>query len=382
MRKKAIFVAATGQHVGKTTLCLGLIAGLKKRYASVGFIKPVGQQHVKVDSGINVDKDVILFKKHFSMNTPWHDMSPVIIPGGFTRDFLDGKFSEKEMLATIETSFQNIASENDYTIVEGTGHVGVGSIVNINNAIVASRLGLDMVLIASGGLGSAHDELALNINLCQQQGVRVRGVILNRVLDDKREMILDYFPKSLKKWGIPLIGCIPYNEFLSQPTIQDFAALFNTPLFSGECQRYRHFSHMRLVADAVDSYALMHTVNELIITPASREKIILENVEKHRRHQEKHGEDFLGGIILTGMTAPSQTIMEKVKEYKIPALYVPLCSFDAMKMITSFTSKIRTEDQLKVEEAIHVVEKHVDFNRLCDLEGEYQKEKAGDCLKA
>lgn len=368
MRKKAIFVAATGQHVGKTTLCLGLIAGLKKRYSSVGFIKPVGQQHVKIDEDTNVDKDVILFKKHFSMTTSWRDMSPVIIPGGFTRNFLDGKFSEQAMLQSIDTAFQKIASDNDYTIVEGTGHTGVGTIINISNANVAARLGLDIVLIASGGLGSAHDELALNINLCQQQGVRVRGVILNRVLDDKREMILDYFPKSLKKWGIPLIGCIPYNEFLSQPTTQDFSNLFNAPLFSGECHRYRHFSHMRLVADAVVTYAAMNTINELIITPASREKIIMENVEKHRKHLDMHGKDFLGGMILTGTTAPSQAIIEEIRAYEIPALYAPLCSFDAMKMITSFTSKIRTEDQLKVEEAISVVEKHVDFDRLCDLE--------------
>lgn len=368
MRKKAIFIAATGQHVGKTTLCLGLIAGLKKRYSSVGFIKPVGQQHVKIDDETNVDKDVILFKKHFSMSSSWKDMSPVIIPSGFTRSFLDGKYSEKTLLEAIDTSFHNIASENDYTIVEGTGHVGVGTIINISNAHVASRLGLDIVLIASGGLGSAHDELSLNICLCQQLGVRVRGVILNRVLEDKREMILDYFPKSLKKWNIPLIGCIPYNEFLNQPTIQDFSALFNAPLFSGECFRYRHFNHMRLVADAVETYAQMNTVNELIITPANREKIILENVEKHRKHLERTGEDFLGGMILTGTNSPTPAIIEKIQAYQIPTLYAPLCCFDAMKMITSFTSKIRTEDQLKVDEAIHLVEKHVDFNKLCCLE--------------
>ena len=33
------------------------------------------------------------------------------------------------------------------------GHCGVGSIVNLNNAKVASILGADMVLIANGGLG-------------------------------------------------------------------------------------------------------------------------------------------------------------------------------------------------------------------------------------
>ena len=56
---KAIFIAATGQNVGKTTLCLGLLAALRKRFDRVGFIKPVGQQHVQVQNDLKVDKDVM-----------------------------------------------------------------------------------------------------------------------------------------------------------------------------------------------------------------------------------------------------------------------------------------------------------------------------------
>ena len=49
MPRKPIFVAATKQHVGKTTLSLALMSGLiKKRFNQVGFIKPVGQEHVRV----------------------------------------------------------------------------------------------------------------------------------------------------------------------------------------------------------------------------------------------------------------------------------------------------------------------------------------------
>ena len=221
-KKNALFIAATGQNVGKTTLCLGILANLKKRFDSVGFIKPVGQQHVKVDGNINVDKDVVLFKKHFNLPAEWTDMSPVIIPAGFTREFLDHKVTEEFLQQKIEHAFNKIHSQNAYTIVEGTGHVGVGSIVNMNNAKVAHGLGLDVVIIASGGLGSAHDELAMNITMCHHYGLKVQGVILNRVLDDKRDMILDYIPKSLKKWNIPLIGCVPYNAFLNTPAIKDF----------------------------------------------------------------------------------------------------------------------------------------------------------------
>lgn len=364
VKKNAIFIGATGQNVGKTTFCLGLIAALQKRYPSVGFIKPVGQQHVKIDGQINVDKDVVLFKEHYKLKTEWSDMSPVIIPGGFTRDFLDNKITEEDMCQKIVTSFHKIFVNNSYTVVEGTGHIGVGSIVNLNNAKVAAALGLDMVIIASGGLGSAHDELALNIALCQQYGVNVRGVILNRVIDEKRAMILDYFPKTLKRWGIPLIGCVPYNEFLNTPTIKDFAFLFETNLISGEPHRNRHYQHSRLVAGSVEAYYDEMIPNELVITPASREDIIRATLAKHSEMRNQ-GIDFQGGMILTGRHPPSESIVEEIRQIDLPVLYAPVCSYDAMKMITSFTAKIRTEDVLKVEKAIQLIEENVDFDLLC-----------------
>lgn len=42
------------------------------------------------------------------------------------------------------------------------GHVGVGSVVGLSNARVARELGLEIVLVANGGLGSTFDELELN----------------------------------------------------------------------------------------------------------------------------------------------------------------------------------------------------------------------------
>jgi phosphate acetyltransferase len=362
MPKKSIFIAATGQNVGKTTLCLGILAALQKRYPSVGFIKPVGQQHVKVEQDINVDKDVVLFKQHFSLPANWSDMSPVIIPSGFTRRYLEGQITETEMLQKIQIAFHRIHEANDYTVVEGTGHVGVGSIMNLNNAKIAADLGLDIAIIASGGLGSAHDELMLNIAVCKQYGIRIRGVILNKVLDDKRQMILEYFPRCLKKWDIPLIGCVPFNEFLSNPTIKDFENLFETTLLTGERHRYRHFQHTRLVAGSLEAYMSEMVPNELVITPASREDIILATLQKHLHAAQKEN---CGGMILTGKQPPNGKILERISLVDIPILYVPLCSYDAMKMITSFTAKIRTEDIPKVEKAISLVEENLDLDLLC-----------------
>ena len=52
--QRRIFVAATRQNDGKTTISLGLIKAFRKRFNKVGFIKPVGQRYV-FDHGYNME---------------------------------------------------------------------------------------------------------------------------------------------------------------------------------------------------------------------------------------------------------------------------------------------------------------------------------------
>lgn len=358
MSRKGIFVAATGQNVGKTTICLGMIAALKKRFPKLGFMKPVGQQHEKVNRDLLVDKDVVLFKEHFQLPSEYADMSPVIFPKGFTRDYLDEKIKTEDLIDKIHRSYEKIAAENDFMIVEGTGHVGVGSIVNLNNATVAASLGLDIVIIAKGGLGSAFDELALNKSLCDQLGVKLCGVILNKVIEEKESMVLSYINKALNRWKIPLIGLIPYNQFLSTPTMEDFETLFKSKLISGGEFHYCHFQSIRLVATSLETFKERIYTNQLIVTPATREDIILAVIaqRQHPQLQPDHG------LILTGRHPPSAKLIEKLQAVSIPSIYAPYTSYEAMRMITSFTAKIRKEDVSKVEKAIELVEKNLNLN--------------------
>lgn len=362
---KSFFIAATGQNVGKTTTCLGLVAGLKKRNLSVGFLKPVGQESVETEKGIHVDKDVLLFKSHFSLPDSYEEMSPVLFPRGFTRAYLDGKIERVHLIEKIEQAYRTLSQRHAITIVEGTGHTGVGSIVDLNNAQVAELLGTPLILVASGGLGSSFDELMLNYTQCEKYGVRVAGVILNRILPAKREMILQYMTKALARWKVPLLGAIPYDPFLSIPTMQDFEFLFQTSLLSGEESRLAHFPQIRLIATSVEIYQSEIIPSQLIVTPATREEIILTTLSRYWDTQIAHPDEQLKiGMILTGRTPPTPHIIEQIQKAAIPMLYVPLSSFSAMKMIHNHTAKIRQEDTEKIEEAIDVVESHLDFDLL------------------
>lgn len=361
MSKRALFIAATGQNVGKTTLCLGMLASLLETYPKVGFIKPVGQRHERVEGGAMVDKDVVLFKNRFQLNEAWEDMSPVIIPSGFVRDFIDKKVDTAGLEEKIIRSYEKIAATHPFTLVEGTGHVGVGAVIGLSNARVAKILGLDMVIIATGGLGSAFDELELNIALCQREGVRVRGVILNKVLPEKRQMILDYFPRIAPH--VPLLGCVPYEEFLSNPTMRDFEMLFNAELLSGTQHHYRHFKNSRLAAGSLESFVNELNPEELVVTPANREDII-RALLKRQREALSFGGDMRCGMILTGHKGPSKELVEEIREVDIPVIWAERGIWEAMKELNSYIGKIRLKDVPKVDLAISVVKSSVDMSKL------------------
>jgi phosphate acetyltransferase len=116
-----VMVAATRQHVGKTTSCLAIVSKLIDLCGDVGFIKPVGQRHVDMD-GQRVDKDVKLFKEYFGLEKcDAADMSPVVIPRGYTRRYLDGEITEVGQIEAIQEAFGRIASANNFVVAEGTG---------------------------------------------------------------------------------------------------------------------------------------------------------------------------------------------------------------------------------------------------------------------
>ena len=91
-RCKRFFIAATRQNVGKTTVSLGLMANLKKKFDKIGFIKPVGQRYL-VENGCKIDEDSILMNKIFQIELSLRDMSPVAVDRGYTKRFLEGKGS-------------------------------------------------------------------------------------------------------------------------------------------------------------------------------------------------------------------------------------------------------------------------------------------------
>ena len=92
-RMRQVYLAATGQNRGKTTVSLGVLDGFQRRGLSTGFLKPVGQRTI-IEDGVPADEDAVLMKQVFGLPEPLGQMSPVHIPRGFTQAYIEGEVVE------------------------------------------------------------------------------------------------------------------------------------------------------------------------------------------------------------------------------------------------------------------------------------------------
>ena len=380
---RPIFVAATRQHVGKTSVSLALMSGLKKRFDTTGFMKPVGQQHLVVNANdgtpVKVDKDVKLVREHFDLaHIDYKVMSPVIIPVGYTRDYIDGKIDKLAQFNSIKASLDAQRKISDVLLLEGTGHIGVGSCININNAQVAALCGADMVLVANGGIGQAFDDLELNYTMCKSKGVRVAGVIINKVLPSKYDQTKKYMTALLKEnWGVPLLGCVPDKPFLGCPALADLEHLFKTELLSGRAFRMRHYNvtETNLVTTSLNRF--LENLRDkpsrtMYVTHVTRNDIILGFLAEHQRKQAE-GKSFEAALVVCGRK-PRYDIFPEIKDMvqslNAPVLHVEQSTYKAMEQIQQFTPKLNIDDKTRVNQAIAHYEPYIDFDlllkRTCD----------------
>jgi len=305
---KKIFIAATMQNDGKTTVSMGLIMALRKRFKNVGFIKPIGQRYL-IEEGYKIDEDSILIEDICGIKCRLKDMSPIAIEKGFTEWYIK-KGKKRDLENKIKDSFQRVSKGMDLVIIEGTGHAGVGSCFDLSNASVAKLLDTPVVLITSGGIGRPIDEVMLNSALFEKKGVDLKGVIVNKVLQKKYDKVNDLVRRGFERKGMHVYGVMPYKKFLSTPTIAEIIEETKGKILCGK-NKINNAVDKILVGAMEPHEALQYIENgSLIITPGDREDIILAATGTHLSHEN---DKQISGIVLTGGLLPHNEILALVR---------------------------------------------------------------------
>jgi BioD-like phosphotransacetylase family protein len=361
--ERRLFVAATSQNDGKTTCTLGFLDAYRHKARSVGFIKPVGQRYVLVD-GQTIDEDTVLVQQACGLDCPLKDMSPVAIERNFTRQFLDDPAGvTPRLIRSIESSYAIAARNNDLVVIEGTGHAGVGSVFDLNNARVASMLKAKVVIVTLGGIGRPVDEVALNHTLFEKENVPVLGVVANKIQPEKLEQTRDYLTKALARRGLALLGAIPYTPQLTWPTVKQVAKAVRATVLNGrQCLNNKV---AEIVVGAMTARNAIKFIKDkaLLVVPGDRDDVVLAAATTNLlRHDIQ-----LSGIILTGGMQLAVQTRELIMRTHIPVLSVEMPTYEAAAILHDITAKILEDDREKIGLATSLVRQYVDLDRLWEM---------------
>ena len=343
-----VFVAATGQNRGKTTASLGLTAAIIGRGARTGFIKPVGQRYLVVE-GTRADEDAVLMKAVFNLPDALDDMSPVTLPRHFTTDYIMGKVPDDLERAVTEAAAR-VGADKDLLVIEGTGHAGVGAVVNLSNARVAALLEAPVVIVSEGGVGRPIDEIVLNHALFERDGVRVAGAVVNKVDVESHPHLPEVLRRGLGQHGIDLLGCIPYSDLLANPSLELIATHLDGELLAGEATPGRTIGHVAIGAMRARHAAGLIRARTLLITPGDRDDMLEMALELNAGDGDR-----VSGVVLTGGFSPGDARLAQLRAANLFTYLVKSDTYRTAQAVDEILVKTHPTDADKIETIIGLV---------------------------
>lgn len=353
---KPVYIGATVQDSGKTSFSLGMMQVLRKRKLDPGYIKPVGQHHIKYE-GHNIDEDAVLVHKVFDIKDNPAYLSPIAIERGFTKNFIFNP-NVKPLEDKIISCYDMLNKKHTMVIVEGTGHAGVGSCFGLSNARVAQLLGAKVVLVTSGGIGKPLDEVALNLALFKQFSVEVIGVIINKVLPEKIESVRMTVKQGLQNLGTRLIGVIPYERDMSFFTMGQLVEEFHYEVLCGEDKLGNRIENT-MIAAMEPKHALKYIAKgTLVIVSSDRTSNIKMAIDVLSGYPERER----GGLILSGYMEMTDELKAVIEDCPVPILCSQKDTFKVSSQMASLEFKIRSFDTEKIAKLHRLTEDNVDID--------------------
>lgn len=384
-----VFVLGTERNIGKTVTSIGIISTLlstEHGYAidDIGYIKPVGQQTVKVTghagARLDLDKDAVLLTALLGVQcTDLESLSPVVWRGGTTAALIDQAAAgdaaqpREQMLERIRAAYRHVAQGRRVVIAEGTGQPGVGSVSGISNADVINALrGMGVpvfvVLVARGGIGSTIDEIFPYIMTLDHVGCRLDGLIINGVTPAKMDKVRHYlqsyyarvFPQLYGHYltvqgAPPILGFVPTIDDLRLPSMR---LVFETLSESADAQPQvvapeSMDSAVDLIRDlkviSLDfGYESFLKPGDAVVVGVNANSTIRGILRLHRQLEARHGAG-LAGLLLScsaagGLAAQTRS---RIQSTGLPTLMLNDDSATIVQRIEAMTVKIQPYDTAK-----------------------------------
>lgn len=211
---KSIFVTATGTDIGKTYVSGLLVKKMRDFSFNCGYYKPALSGAVRQDDGSLLAGDC-----DFVVRTSGLNINPASCVSYCFEEAVSPHLASERLGVSIEKNvikndFDERCNIYDYLVVEGAGGITCPFNLSKGNEIllpdVIKALGLDILIVADGGLGTINSVL-LTVEYAKAQGLNIKGIILNNYIEDDF-MYIDNKKQVEYLTGVKVIATVKTGE--------------------------------------------------------------------------------------------------------------------------------------------------------------------------
>lgn len=347
----SLYIGSTDQSAGKSLICMGLGLKFQKAGFAISYIKPLGTLPKKV-GGILTDEDAIFIEEVLQLQEPLDLVCPVVVTQDVTISAYKGETPDYE--SKIIEAHKKLSAGKDLILIGGAANVNAGAFLGISGLRLAKRLNAKVVLI-----DKYDGDICIDCILGAKEalGPRLIGVVLNQVSEQKFDFIQRLVKPFLQKHAIELIGMLPVDTVLSSVSVEEIREVL-----SGEIICRQDNRDWLVERFCIGSMNLEHALpylrkikNKAVIVGGDRPDIILASLETSTRC-----------IILTGGLYPNEMLVSKAEEKGVPMILVKQDTYTVVDGVGSIPGRLHIKDKRKVERGAELVERHLDFELLCE----------------
>lgn len=367
---KTILLVPTGEGVGLTSACLGLIYALECQGVKAGFLKPFAQELNEVE-----DRTTALYR-HISQ-------SETVEPIRYSKVLQQINLGEQdELLEEAVRLHRQIAKQHDLIIVEGLLPNTQDSFADDLNASLAQALDAKVIVVSNANIqqpsqtadkvehqlrnfGGASSTRLAGIMLMRTKGLPEESaqipVTLNPDLRLKAETAafitaIQQTHPHIGSEKLPVIGLVPFSKTLSVPRMSDLAAHISAYWINEGEAKQRRVQHSSLISANIEHELHKFVAGELIISASDRIDVLLAS-----SLASSNGIP-LAGLVLTEHQQPNDHVLEFCQaaiKQGLPILHTPLSTFETAQKLANLSNEIPVDDTERADQVTRFVSSHI-----------------------
>src|SRR5690606_37407835 len=134
---------------------------------------------------------------------------------------------------------------------------------------------------------------------------------VNKVNVDASPELGEVLRRGLAQHGLDLLGCIPYSDFLANPSLQLLETHLDGERLSGEPRSGRTIGHVAIGAMRADHAVALLRDKTLLITPGDRDDLLEAALAANERAAA--ATPRVSGVILTGGFRPPDALLARLR---------------------------------------------------------------------